>query len=159
MRPPFFSTPERRAALTAAVARWEGTPFAHNGTVPGIDGGVSCHGLVWGVLASAGWVLPEPLPIGRADHARHSREEIMLPWLRARPQLFQEITPAEVRSLQPGDVMTHRFLMCSHHLTLATADGRMLEVWGGKRAGCRALGDADTTKRLTGIFRPLEITP
>ena len=151
----YFSTPERLAALTAAGQAWIGTPFAHNGIVCGPQGGVSCHGLVVGVLAEAGWSLGEAFPTGQAGHARHSRLEVMLPWLRARPEKFAEISPVAVGSLLPGDITTHRLGLCSHHVALVLPGAWLLEVWSGRVAGVRSLVDADATKRLTGIFRPL----
>lgn len=156
---PFFSTEARLAALEAAGHAWIGTPFAHNGAVRGRLGGASCHGLVWGVLADAGWHAGEPMPLGQAGHARHSREEIMLPWLRSRRGLFAEISPSAAPAtslLQAGDVTTHRLGLCSHHVALVLPGDLLLEIWSRRPAGVRSLGDADATKRLTGIFRPLQ---
>jgi hypothetical protein len=152
---PFFNTDARLADLEAAGHAWVGTPFAHNGQVRGRNGGAACHGLVWGVLAEAGWDAGEPMPLGRVGHARHSTEEIMLDWLRARPGMFAEIVPATVAALRPGDLTTHRLGLSSHHVALVLPGDLLLEVWSRRPAAVRSLGDADTTKRMTGIFRPL----
>jgi|GEM_PF-1075179 hypothetical protein len=158
-RAPFFRTPERLAALEAAAQAWVGTPFAHNGCVRGPLGGACCHGLAWGVLADAGWAFGEAMPLGKASHARHHREEIILPWLRARcgsGGLLAEISPVEVAQLQPGDITTHRFGLCTHHVALVVPGGFLLETWSRRSAGLRTLADATATKRMTAIFRPLD---
>jgi hypothetical protein len=161
MRAPFFWSPQRLAALDAAAQAWMGTPFAHNGRVCGPLGGACCHGLVWGVLADAGFHFGEEMPLGFAAHARHSREEIVLPWLRLRCGVagaFAEVTPATAAQLMPGDITTHRLGLCTHHVALVLPGRLLLETWSRRVAGVRSLDDADATKRMTAAFRPLDLT-
>lgn len=157
---PFFSTPERCAALAEAARGWLGTPFAHNGRVRGPLGGACCHGLVWGVLADAGWQLPEAMPLGQAGHARHSSAEIVRPWLDARCGPSGALLRAEavaVEWLRPGDITTHRLGLCTHHVALVVPGGYQLETWSRRCAALRPLADPDATKRMTAAYRPLEL--
>jgi hypothetical protein len=160
MSTPFFNTPERLAALDAAWPLWMGTPFAHlrrGVPVRGPRGGANCHALCWGVLTDAGWSMPIDLPLVSSNHAKHHTEEIMLEWFRAHPQIFLEITPAEVALLQPGDLIPQKYGLVTHHLSLTVTRSLIIETFSGKQAGTRALADADATKRMQAIFRPLEI--
>ena len=159
---PFFWSAERLAALDAAAQAWIGTPFAHNGRVRGSLGGACCHGLTWGVLEDAGFRFGEAMPLGQASHARHSREEIILPWLRMRcgvGEPLMEVTPATASQLMPGDITTHRLGLCTHHVALVLPGRFLLETWSRRVAGVRTLDDADATKRMTAVFRPLDIAP
>lgn len=159
---PFFWSPERQAALEAAAHLWIGTPFAHNGRVRGRDGGACCHGLAWGVLEEAGFRFGETMPLGFAGHARHGRDEVMLPWLDARCGAggpLAHVTPATVDQLLPGDITTHRLGTVTHHVALVVPGGFLLETWSRRCAGLRSLSDADATKRMTAVYRPLDLAP
>lgn len=158
--PPFFESAARQAALEAAAHLWVGTPFAANGRVRGPLGGACCHGLAWGVLEDAGFRFGVEMPLGLPAHATHSREEIVLPWLRARVVAGElvEIAP-DVAALRPGDITTHRLGLVTHHIALVVPGGLLLETWSRRSAGLRSLADADATKRMTAVFRPLASCP
>lgn len=153
----YFESEKHQAALEAAAHLWIGTPFAHNGRVRGRNGGACCHGLAWGVLEDAGWSFEREMPLGYAGHARHGREEIMLPWLRerAREGYLEEILPATAEQLRAGDITTHRLGLVTHHVALVVPGRFLLETWSRRVAGLRSLEDADATKRMTAAFRPL----
>lgn len=161
MNAPYFKTFELQERLRASADALVGTPWSLRGAVGGSDGGVCCHGLVYLGLKGAGWILPESLPMGRANHAKHSSEEIMLTWLRSHPLLLQEI-PLDIADIRVGDVLPQQYGMCSHHLSLAVPfqpEGQIgvLEVWAGKKAGIRNLSDATVSAKISAIFRPLEL--
>jgi cell wall-associated NlpC family hydrolase len=154
---PFFSTPERLAALSASAEKWPGTPFVHWGAVPGKDGGASCHCLAAAVLAGAGFSVPEPMPRARVTRARQHTGGLMLPWLRARGTLFAEIAPIAISSVQPGDLLIANLGdLSEHHCGVALPGEQLIHTLRQKGAHLTALGDPQTARTLVGIFRPLE---
>jgi hypothetical protein len=143
-----FATSLRLEALQAASAAWEGTPFARYGAVRGVA--ASCHGLVYGVLADAGW-------------ARDNAEEVMRPWLRARPSRVREVavwahdSDVDLSWIKPGDVLVSQLALdlVPHHMGLALEGGQALQVLPRAAAHRVALGDPAVRATLKGVYRPL----
>jgi cell wall-associated NlpC family hydrolase len=152
---PFFSTPERLAALAAEAARWPGTPFVHFGAIPGRSGGASCHCLAHAVLTGAGFVIEDPLPRVRVTWARQHTGGLMLPWLRARGTLFEE-RPLEVGQIQPGDLLIANIgELSEHHCAVAVPGQQILHTLRREGAHLTALGDPVVRAITVGIFRPV----
>lgn len=168
MSTPFFSTPARLEALRAEAGRWPGTPFINYGAIAGLRGGASCHCLAGGVLAGAGWSIGEELPRIPPNYASQTTDGVMLPWLRDRPAKLQEIAPATVEAILPGDVIVAKLGLCEHHLGLALPagvvhpDGRTLGaglvLHTLRRIGAHviAIGDPNFAANFVALFRPLE---
>jgi len=168
MNPPFFSTPERIEALRVEAGRWPGTPFINYGAVAGGAGGASCHCLAAAMLAGAGWRLGEALPRIPVNYASQTSDSVMLPWLRARPEKLQEIVPADLASILPGDLIVAKLDLCEHHLGTALPagvvhpDGRVLGdglvLHTLRRIGAHVIGIGDPffTSNFVALFRPLD---
>jgi cell wall-associated NlpC family hydrolase len=153
---PFFSTPDRIAALRAAAQRWQGTPFAPAAAVCGPRGGACCHRLVIAGLAEAGFPINQAdVPDGVLNRATHHSGSQMADWLRDNPARFQEITPAALDGVQPGDLLLLRLGIGAHHAALALDRREVLQTWQGIGAHIAQLADRRTAKRLLAVFRPL----
>lgn len=120
---------EQLAALTAAAAAWEGTPWCPGGSLRGA--GVCCHHLVAGVLRDAGWLPSEvQIPEGPTGWARAQSESIMETFLDGSP-LFSSIPLEEAG---PGDILGCRLGRCVHHLALVLPAGRVIHAYQGHGA-------------------------
>lgn len=156
MSTPFFSKPHELFVLGSAAAQWKGTPFAHYGAVPGEAGGVSCHCLAGAIYAAAGFDVGEPLPRFRVNRGRQHVRGVMLDWLRSRGTLFQEITPATVENVLPGDLLVANIDGPSaHHCGVALPGGVVIHALKVGGVQITSLQDPLLSTVIVGIFRPL----
>jgi hypothetical protein len=156
---PFFSTPDRIAALRAAAEHWQGTPFAPAAAVCGPRGGACCHRLVVAVLAEAGLpIYQEEIPDAPLNRATHHQGSLMADWLRAHPQRFEEIPLPTLAVMLPGDIGLLRLGIGAHHAALALDRREVLQTWQGIGAVIGPLDDPRMEKRLMALFRPLALT-
>ncbi len=157
---PFFSTPERVAALRTVAERWVKTPFAPGGTaVCGRRGGASCHRLVIAIEAEAGvpWGQEEvaDAPLNRAAHHHGS---LMAEWLRSHGDRFAEISAAAgelADVVQPGDVLLIRHGIGIHHAAAALDRGEIIQTLQGIGAHIVQPVERKQRQRLWAVFRPL----
>lgn len=161
MPDPFYSAPDRLAALRSAAARWLGTPFRASSRVCGPGGGVDCVRLAYAVHLEAGAF--EPFEVGSLplDWHRHHDESGILAFfgqehVRSRLKMYDpEDTPAE------GDLVTVRIGRCDHHLgTVVDLGGGpgLLHVPIGGVVGLWALPLTTPGARVSGFWRILSAT-
>lgn len=160
---PFFSAPERIAALRTAAERWNLTPFAPGGKTHGPRGGACCHRLVIAVESEAGlpWSQDE-VPDGVLNRAAHHAGSVMADWLRAHPDRFAEIlAPADLSLadlVQPGDVLLIRHGVGVHHAAAALDRGEIIQTLQGIGAHIIRPVERRQRQRLWALFRPLEVS-
>lgn len=167
---PFFSTPDRIAALRAAAERWQGTPFAPGGRAAcGPRGGASCHRLVIAVVSEAGvpWS-QEEVPDAPLNRAAHHHGSLMADWLRAHRDRFAEITlsdsqpsalgsqPSLADLVQPGDVLLIRHGIGVHHAAAALDRGEIIQTLQGIGAHIVQPVERKQRQRLWAVFRPID---
>jgi len=154
---PFFSTPERLAALRAAADAWDGTPWAAGSCVKGERGGVCCHRLVMAVIAEAGFPITQTeIPNGTLNRATHFAGSVIADGLRNMPDRFEEIAPAEWSALRAGDLFTIRLGLGSHHIAVMADHETVCHSWQGVGAHLERIADPKLQKRVTHIFRPIQ---
>ena len=155
MSNPFFSSPERKAALLAAAKEWEGTPFAPASAIKGERGGVCCHRLVIGVLIDAGFpITQDECPGGTMNRATHHEGSVMADWIRLHPGRFADMPEGTPR--QAGDILTIRLGIGSNHLAIMADDEQIIHSWQGVGAHMSRVVEPKFLKRITNHFRPLE---
>ena len=81
--------------IAAYAVTCQGTPFAHQGRLPGR--GIDCAGLVVGALLSAGALVEDRLDYGERPNPRHVRESLQA-------NGFREIG-TDLRQRRSGDVL------------------------------------------------------
>src|SRR4051794_15816276 len=97
---PYFSTPERIAALVAEAKLWKGTPWCANSEARG--SGVSCHNLPRSIYIAVGALTIEfPKIVASPNATRHTKQSVMEPFLDSRPE-FARIERGETGLLLPG---------------------------------------------------------
>lgn len=158
---PFFTTPERIAALRLAAERWTRTPFAPAGAVWGPRGGACCHRLAIAVEGEAGVPFSQAeVPDAPLNRAAHHPGSLMADWLRAHGARFAEITastPEQLSELvQPGDILLIRHGVGVHHAAVALDRGEVLQTLQGIGAHIAQPVDRRMRQRLWAVFRPLE---
>jgi hypothetical protein len=154
---PFFSTPDRIAALRAAAERWQGTPFAPAAAVCGPRGGACCHRLVIAILAEAGFPFDQSeVPDAPLNRATHHKGSMMADWLQAHPDRFDEIPLPTPAVIQPGQIALLRLGIGAHHSMIALDRRECLQTWQGIGAHISSLDDPRIAKRLLALFTPLD---
>lgn len=153
---PFFSTPDRIAALRAAATEWLGTPFMPNAAVKGV--GVSCQKLVGAVYQQAGCIAADfEIPEGPMDWSHAHTDSLVTAFLTLQPN-FAEVTPLQP---SPGDLLGFRIGGCINHCgVLLTSAGHFLHCLRDSQ-GVRLsnVNDATYRQRLEKVWRPLELNP
>lgn len=119
---PYYSTPERRAALIEEARSWLGTPFRENCAVKGKQGGVDCTRFVHAVHTACGAcenVVLEVLPVEwvRSWHTHHTQSRILdffgQPEVRTRLRRLDED-----ESRIAGDMAILKIDQTEHHVAL-----------------------------------------
>ena len=153
MLPPWCDTPERIAALDAAMRRWLGTPWAANSAACGVRGGVSCHNLPRALYIEVGFLTAEfPVMIGDPEGTRHSRQSVIGPWLDARPEFLRLAPGAAIR---PGDLLGLRIFRCLDHLGVAGSGHQFVHVLQHKNTSLDPLIDPTWSTRILAVWRPV----
>lgn len=160
---PFFSTPERVAALRTEAQSWLWTPFRQGCCVKGKGGGVDCVGFVLACFEAAGVVRPGEITIPPydIDHAQTGEtfplvEWFKAEWVRKRVTMMDRADPK-----QDGDLCFVKYAKGVHHLGL-WLDGM---VWHTMRRQFVMAIRPENIERLRGEiqapFRPIEseVTP
>lgn len=109
----------RAAALLAACASWERTPFRARACVKGAQGGVDCAGFVGAVFGEIGAIEETiSVPPYELNHAEHCDESLLRAWfeqptVRARVRALDEAEPLLV-----GDLVFPKVGRTEHHLAI-----------------------------------------
>ncbi len=151
---PFFSTPERIAAVDAAAAAWVGTPFAPNSSARGPHGGVCCHFLAAAVLCDAGFPIDFSVPTGPMRWGAVQSSSIIEPHMDGLVDRFFPVSWQE--EPQPGDVLGFRINSCIHHLGVALTGRRMVHVLRNARTVILPIESPAFKTRLARIWRPAQ---
>lgn len=136
------------AALDAAAARWEGTPFCANSAVRG--GGVCCHRLCGALYAEAGWTPPLDLPGGSPT----AHGAAIAQWLDG-PEgsaLFRRVPVGE---RAPGDLVGFALRGSVRHLGILLSRGRFVHSTIGTGARIAPNIPPAFAKRIAAVWRPL----
>lgn len=121
---PFYSTPERIAALDAQVRLWMGTPFRAGSAVAGPLGGVDCVGLQAAIHTATGATQAIELPRKPLDWHLHHDNSAILDFFHA-PEIRQKLQRIEsYDAYLHGDLMAVRTGLCEHHLGTWLNDSR-----------------------------------
>lgn len=139
-------TPAELAALEAAAAAWEGTPFCANSAVRG--GGVCCHRLCAAIYSDAGWVPALTVPAGSPT----GQGRAMVAWLDGEEgrRVF-----ARVSVMEPGDLVGFRIHGEVRHLGVILPGFRMAHSTIGPGATIAPNIPKPWARRLGAIWRPL----
>lgn len=169
----FFSDPVRRAALAAAVAQLEGTPFFPNSEAPGRDGGIDCvHTLNWiyRTCEAIGWI---EIPRSRMDAGQHADTSKLIEAFETWPQLtarftcvWRQTTP-DIESrrslgeggLLPGDALCFLAGKVPHHGAIMLEGGEIVHALRGNGVHRMELNAVVRGRHLLGhvaaVYRPL----
>jgi hypothetical protein len=79
---PFYSTPERKAALSTQARLWIGTPFRAGSAVLGRFGGVDCVGLAHEIHVATGACKPHAIERNILDWHLHHVESPIIAFFR-----------------------------------------------------------------------------
>lgn len=154
---PCFNTPERIARLTAEAHAWLGTPWSANAASPGRRGGVSCHNLPRAILMASGALAPDfPVLIGDPTGSRHTKVSVLEPWIDAWPS-FARVPHADLRLLQPGDLIGLRIAHCLDHLGLILTGENFIHVLAHKNTSLDPYQVPPWSQRILAAWRPLEV--
>ena len=127
------------AALIAAAKSYAGTPFIHQGRLPGV--GLDCGGVVVCALRAAGADVADPQGYGRTP-AQGMLEKVIA-------AQCDRVGPAD---LQDGDICLFRFHREPQHVGLYAA-GRLIHAWQDiGRVVCHDF-DAVWRRRLVAVYR------
>ena len=129
----------RRAAMVAAARACLGTPFHHQGRLPGV--GLDCIGLIVVAASAAGYEIADA-----TDYARQPEEGRLLAGLSA-----NGLTASG--AAQAGDVLLFRFDGGPRHAALMTGEDRMIHAFAPVGQVVETgMGDF-WRRRLCGAFR------
>ncbi len=155
MKQPYFSTPERIAALRAEVGRWIGTPFAAHANICGA--GVDCVQFAAAVFLKLGIIKSfEP---GRytLDGGLHSKTSALVTWFETSVD-FMAIDPATAVA---GDILCFASTKyarpaIAHHAAISLGNRGFAHAMPRYGVQYRSLSDPVWTRLLTCAFRPVE---
>lgn len=147
---PYFSTPERLAALEAAAFAWLGTPYVHSGAVRG--NGASCHMLAAAVLRDAGY--PMPPPPERGTIRLRDYTATMRAWLDGQPERFALVG---LDSLAAGDILLCEIGIGHIGLFLGDPGARALQVLRHTPTHTVCLNSPHERACVLAAYRPLEV--
>lgn len=148
---PFYNTPERLLALRYNAAKLVGTPFAKGAMVPGA--GMDCvHTVAWCYLQTGFMQKFEP-PKYALDSGSHTKKSQLIKWLSENPMFTR------VEEIQPGDTLCLNLRLCEHHAGLALDCDKFVHsiFFGPRKVIISTLKDYGYKRRITAIFRPIEV--
>lgn len=150
---PWYSTPDRIAALVKAAAAWRGTPFLGNSCSRGPRGGVSCQMLAAALYRESGFGAIDA-PGVPMSHGAHQKESILTRYMEGRP----DFVPIAVREkpVMPGDLLGFRIGGTTHHMGVALEEGTFIHAIEGRGTVVSLLSDPTWKARLTHQWRPVE---
>jgi hypothetical protein len=118
MIPTYFNSPEKDAALRAAVASVVGTPFFANSEAPGRDGGMDCVHVLDYVYRTCGVIGKIEIPRQSMDWGQNSEHSLLIEAFETWPELVAHFTKLEsysVSELLPGDALCFTCGKVPHH--------------------------------------------
>ncbi|HEY1170228.1 MAG TPA: NlpC/P60 family protein [Verrucomicrobiae bacterium] len=147
----YYQDRTRQAALLALAQEWFGTPFVPHAQVAGV--GVDCVQLAAALYQGTG-LLREFKP-GKytMDGGQHNDGSRVTSWLEASPHFAKAEAPWQV-----GDLLCFRMGRSVHHVGVVLTDRTFVHVYQGYTVGESWIDDSTWRKRLTLVFRPVEIT-
>ena len=127
------------AAFIATAKTYEGTPFLHQGRLPGV--GLDCGGVVVCALRAVGYRVIDVVGYGRLP-GKGMLEKIV-------EENCDKIEPGD---LQDGDILIFRFAREPQHVAIH-AGGQLIHAW--QDIGRVVVHDFDAVwrRRLTGCYR------
>lgn len=144
----FFESEERRLELRAVASGWIGTPFRAHCRRKGL--GVDCVNLAAAIYMECGLLREFNPPRYTMDHALHSEESLVTPWVEASGRF----KPAS--DVRPGDLLVFKIHRTTHHVGVAVGPAHFVGVmWSHFVAEC-SLADSTWAKRLELVYRPIE---
>ncbi len=169
MTPPtFYDSPAKIAALHAAAAALEGTPFFPNSEAPGRDGGIDCvHTLHW-LDRTCGAIERVDIPPQVMDWGQHAERSLLIEAFETWPQLkhryarvpFSVLCPPS-SVLLPGDVLCFLAGKVPHHGAKYLGHGEILQALRGPGVHTMRLGAVVRGRLILGylaaIYRPLPL--
>lgn len=152
MNPPtWFNSFDRLEMLGFAMLHWIGTPFLPNSCAVGR--GVSCQKLAAAIYREAGFIDVDP-PEVPMNHARFSRESLVVPWLATRPE-FVRVPDEPGTEVLVGDLLGFKIGETVHHLGIVSGNSQFFHVIEGGTAGFASIADPTWGRRLAVIWRPV----
>ena len=151
MSTPYFSTPERLAALRTAADAWLDTPYVQSGAV--CRNGASCHRLAGAVLLDAGYPLPTVPERGRM--LRTAFAGAMQAWFAAHPEHFAPVHAGEAPA--PGDLLVANLGIGHIGLCVGGPGPQILQVLLSMPAHYVSWADPAVRATVISIYRPLEV--
>jgi hypothetical protein len=150
----WYNSPGRIAALTAAAARWVGTPFRENSAVCGKGGGVSCHNLAAVLYFETGCMSCFDVPRGRVrDFLHKGAGDAIIGYLDAHLEGRFQAVPVTEPTL-PGDMVVMREGKTAKHVGVVIAGGAFVHVLLFRGVMISRLDDS-TYQPLAAIRRPM----
>jgi len=125
--------------VIAAARGCLGTPFHHQGRMPGV--GLDCIGLIVVALRQAGMEIQDNITYARQPSAAQLQQEL------------DDHGFIRVEAMQPGDILLFRFNRAPQHVALCTESNRMIHAYAptGKVVEC-GIGTS-WQNRMCGIYR------
>lgn len=155
---PYFHSLDRVKVLREAAKQCIGTPFTANAMIPGI--GMDCiHLNAWSYLQS-GFLKEFNPPKYALDSGHHCKESQLLKWLDARPD-FKFIGRSYLDTC-PGDTICFKMGgLSEHHVGLMLDVKRFVHClfFGPRQVVESSLSEDFYRKRITAVYRPMEVTP
>lgn len=120
-----MNTLERSRRAVETVRRWIGTPYRHQGSVPGT--GLDCLGLVRALWREVEGAEPEPIPNYPSSWARPRGGELLL------GAACRWFVRTEAGTPAPADVLVFRMRARAEasHCGIATGEGTFVHAYQG----------------------------
>lgn len=152
---PFYTTPERTAALAIEAELWLGTPWCANSEALGVRGGVSCHNLPRALYIRTGALAPS-FPKIQGKPNRHARRSDMETFLDARPEFERVPIEGPLKEIvQTGDLLGLRIYHCVDHLGVCVGSS-FIHVLMHKHTSLDLFRVSPWAERVKAIWRPIE---
>jgi cell wall-associated NlpC family hydrolase len=145
---PYFSTPERLAALRAHAEQWLGTPFAAHAMVRGA--GVDCVHLGAALYMACGVFTEFSPPNYSLDAGAHQADSQVVGWLDSHPCFLRFPVPL------PGDCLCFRFGKSEHHIGVLVDGAKFIHALPRRSVMFGSLRESYYAHRLAAIYRPME---
>lgn len=118
-----------------------GTPFVHQGRVPGV--GLDCVGLTVHAASRAGFALVDQTGYGRSP--ANGMLEMALDYQDSLERVYGE--------LEPGDILLMRFHREPQHLAIYTERDTIIHGYEGVTIVCEHRMSSDWVKRIVRVYR------
>lgn len=160
----FYSTDERKQALTAEAMTWLKTPVVPHGRSKGH--GVDCVSLLGEIYRATGALEDYAKPQYEMASGAHLDSSVLEQYIASsrrfvriwsRPELMKKMFVNLSESVWPGDCLCFQMGRVTHHVALSLGGKMLIHAIATAGVTYGALDDSTLARRVQAIYRPIPL--